>query len=148
MKTEYTVHVNKAGTSYTIDFDALPVVSKEFLVDYGLKQKLNDTVNDPKYKGDEEASQTEIERVIAALREGTITVRQSGPRADQERIVALEMIVTRLLEAGKAKNKTQAKAQAVTVFEAQESDARKMAKDEIKRRAKSSLEIRFPLDVS
>lgn len=38
----YIINIAKSGKSLSVDFNSLPEVSKQFIIEYGLRQKLND----------------------------------------------------------------------------------------------------------
>ena len=63
--TTYTVVVAKTGDSFEYDWDTLPEASREFVIDYGLRQYVNDGHAGATVK----AFPNETER-LAAAREG------------------------------------------------------------------------------
>lgn len=72
------VFIAKLETELEIDFEALPQVSKDFIINYGIKQKLNDCVANPEFKKGEKGTKDRIDDMVLALMEGTITQRAAG----------------------------------------------------------------------
>lgn len=86
-----TVTIGKlGGVTRAVDWDALPESSQVYLIHYGLKQKLNDSIASlEKGHADIEA---EIGDTIDRLLDGTIEIRESsGTRGDPVRKRALQM---------------------------------------------------------
>lgn len=83
------VYISKADCTIDVNWDEMPENAKAFIIEYGLKQKLNDagssaTVKDlGKDKAGEQAKAM-AEVVLASLMEGKVTVRQAAVTLTQE----------------------------------------------------------------
>lgn len=69
--------ISKANQTLEVDWDAMPDNAKAFIIEYGLKQKLNDATSSIK-KDEENAAALALaasENVLEALMKGNITVR-------------------------------------------------------------------------
>lgn len=82
-----TINIGKADTDIQVDLSTLPPASLVYLVDYGLKQSLNDAA----------AAETEAELVMAkvnkrldALRDGTIRIH-AGRTGDSVKAEAIRI---------------------------------------------------------
>jgi hypothetical protein len=71
----HTINVNKIARSVEIDFDALPEASKAFVVNYGLKQLLNDSIVSGEDDGERNGL---LDKKLDKLREGTLDIRESN----------------------------------------------------------------------
>lgn len=74
------IHIAKAGKTLSIDWNAMPPVAQQFIIEYGLRQKLNDAGSSATIKelGEVEAANQAFalaEKSLAALMEGDISVR-------------------------------------------------------------------------
>lgn len=73
------INISKAGKSLSIDWEALPEVAKAHIIEYGLRQKLNDAGS--QYKKGEEGTAANAfaaaETVLEALKKGLIRVNTS-----------------------------------------------------------------------
>lgn len=83
MTTEFTIQISKAAQAVVIDFDAMPADVQAHIVEYGLRQKLNDRLSDMSAaKGHSPADMmTEVNELIAAMMAGEVTMR-AGRTAD------------------------------------------------------------------
>ena len=84
-----TINISKADKPVSIDWDSLPKVSQQHIIEYGLRQKLNDAGSQftTKELGEAEAGKRALEvaeNVIAALKAGNISQRQSKGSATLE----------------------------------------------------------------
>lgn len=97
------VRVAKADASFPIDFDALPEASRRFLVEYGLRQKLNDTVSDPKYK-DAKLAHAAVTDTIDGLESGDFRRGGGGgPRLSPVEVAMRQLVVDALVAKGHKK---------------------------------------------
>lgn len=91
MQTTFSVVIAKTGATHDFVWDTLPDATKDFVADYGLTQKLNDchsSIKRDAYETDEAfkaAVDERVNKVVAALREGTIRVRAADPEAAKAR---------------------------------------------------------------
>lgn len=73
------INISKAGKSLSIDWEALPDVAKSHIIEYGLRQKLNDAGS--QFKKGEEGTEANAfaaaETVLEALKKGLIRVNTS-----------------------------------------------------------------------
>lgn len=72
----FNILISKADKTLPIDWDAMPDVAKRHIIEYGLRQKLNDAGSQFK-KGEENFAENALgaaENVLAALMEGRIRV--------------------------------------------------------------------------
>ena len=85
----YSIYISKADKVLSVDFDSLPEVSKRFIIEYGLKQKLNDAGSSATVKelGPNEAAKQAFalaEASLQALASGQISVRIAKPQESLE----------------------------------------------------------------
>ena len=85
----YSIYISKADKVLSVDFDSLPEVSKRFIIEYGLKQKLNDAGSSATVKelGPNEAAKQAFalaEASLQALASGQISVRVAKPQESLE----------------------------------------------------------------
>lgn len=80
----YSINVNKLNESVAVDFEALPDNAKQYVIEYGLKQIVNDSHSGIK---DKEEVKAVIERKLQALAEGNITIRRGGSSNPHSRVV-------------------------------------------------------------
>ena len=85
----YSIYISKADKVLSVDFDSLPEVSKRFIIEYGLKQKLNDAGSSATVKdlGPNEAAKQAFalaEASLQALTSGQISVRVAKPQESLE----------------------------------------------------------------
>lgn len=86
------VYISKADQFIDVDWNAMPQNAKDFIIAYGLKQKLNDkgasaTVKElgPKEAGEQALAMAET--IVSALMEGKVTVREAkASMSAEERI--------------------------------------------------------------
>jgi len=84
----FTIPITKADTNLTVDWDSLPEVSKQFIIAYGLKQKLNDAGSSATVKelGKEEAAAQSLsvaESILENLQKGIVNMRSVSTKADR-----------------------------------------------------------------
>lgn len=77
------VYVSKSDSLLSVDWDKMPENAKAHIIEYGLKQKLNDAGSSATVKNlgpNEAAKQAKAaaENVLAALMRGDVTVRQAA----------------------------------------------------------------------
>ena len=72
--TSINIAVSKAQENYAVDFTALPQASQDFIINYGLRQYLNDAVAGIKPDQTAEA-QTAVANRMQQLTSGTVGVR-------------------------------------------------------------------------
>lgn len=80
------INISKAEKSLSVDWDAMPEAAQRHIIEYGLRQKLNDAGSQFK-KGEENFADNAFgaaETVLAALMAGQVTVRQSKGSATLE----------------------------------------------------------------
>ena len=75
--------ISKAGKTLSVDWDNMPANAQRHIIEYGLKQKLNDAGSSATVKelGEVEAGNQAFaaaEIVVAALARGDVTVRQAA----------------------------------------------------------------------
>lgn len=92
----HVIKIAKINRSESIDFDALPQKSKDFVVNYGLKQLLNDSIVSG--ESDEERNGL-LDKKLDKLLEGTLDIRESTRETDP-----LAKEITRLAEDQTAKH--------------------------------------------
>lgn len=78
MQDTFNTHVNKAEMDYMIEWDELSDKSKEYIISYGLKQSLNDSV--ASVKDDLTLAQGISGKRFDAIINGTIGTRQGTVR--------------------------------------------------------------------
>ena len=93
------VYISKAQKSIEVSWEAMPENAKEFIISYGLRQKLNDAGSSATKKGlgtDEAGAQAFAlaENVLASLMNGEVTVRSAASNQSLE-----ERIFSRVLRA-------------------------------------------------
>lgn len=91
------VYISKAGKSIEVNWDAMPEATQKHIIEYGLRQKLNDAGASATTKelGEKEAGLQAFaaaEVVVAALLEGKITVRSKGASVSFEDKTRLDII--------------------------------------------------------
>lgn len=69
--------INTLGADHSIDWDALPQASKDFVVHYGLKQLLADSHVSGKSADEKEGL---LNKKLDKLLEGTLAIRDGGTR--------------------------------------------------------------------
>jgi len=82
MKTEYTINLAKAGTGISVDFSAMPENAQAFVIEYGLRQILNDCASSVK-KGEKDAPAIALglaEKRLAKLMAGDFTRTAGGAK--------------------------------------------------------------------
>lgn len=126
-----SVHIAKLGFDIEVDYDNFPEKSKEFIIDYGLKQLINDSHSGIN-KEDVEAIQTAIQNKVAQMEEGLLGVRvisgaknpvesfyikalaemsNNSQKAIKEALSKKEVSIVEYVEAHSAKDKIIAKAE-------------------------------------
>lgn len=78
MEDTFNIHVNKAEMDYAVQWDELSDKSKEYVISYGLKQSLNDSV--ASVKDDVTLAQGISGKRFDAILNGTIGTRQGVTR--------------------------------------------------------------------
>ena len=96
------VQIRKINAQVEVDFDALPETSKAFVIDYGLKQLLNDSVAS---KDDKLEIADTVDRKLAALVDGSVRIsstgRASNPLAKAAMDYAREVVRASIRAGGK-----------------------------------------------
>ena len=96
------VQIRKINTQVEVDFDALPETSKCFVIDYGLKQLLNDAVAS---KDDKLEIADTVDRKLTALVDGSVRIssagRASNPLAKAAMDYAREVVRASIRASGK-----------------------------------------------
>lgn len=77
------IYISKSDSNLQVDWDNMPEASKAHIIQYGLRQKLNDAGSSATEKalGKDEAGKQALalaENVLEALMEGKVTVRQAA----------------------------------------------------------------------
>lgn len=81
------ITINKTNATREIDFDSLPDNAKSFVIEYGLKQLLNDchsSIARKDYESQEDFEKDVHEKVdakITSLKDGSLTIRSASVRA-------------------------------------------------------------------
>lgn len=94
MNNTFTIAISKAKTNVEVDFNALPEVSKNYLIAYGLKQRLND-VHSQINAAEENAPALAlalVEQAIKALQDGTTRVAGSRVTANPFEVYMMEQL--------------------------------------------------------
>jgi len=92
----HTIRVAKIARDVQLDFDALPESSKLFVVNYGLKQLLNDAIVSG--ETDDERNGL-LDKKLDKLREGTMSVRDSSGRSGDPLARQITALATERTEA-------------------------------------------------
>ena len=92
----HTITISKVNRKVDVDFDALPEKSKAFVINYGLKQLLNDSIVSG--ESDDERNGL-LDKKLDKLLEGTLDIRESTRETDP-----LAKEITRLAEDQTAKH--------------------------------------------
>lgn len=92
----YEITVAKAGQTYKVDFDKLPEASREYIIRYGLRQSLNDSVAGAEAKSDEAFKRAEAR--YQAILAGTIREGSGGGAALSPYERALRQVVVDYLK--------------------------------------------------
>lgn len=101
IKFSSTFTFGASSTVAEIDFDTLPQASKEFIINYGLKQYLNDgaAVGKDECESEDERNQLKADRVadrVTKLKDGTMSIRGgtrvTDPVAKIKRDLALDIL--------------------------------------------------------
>lgn len=111
------IFIAKADKSVTVDYDALPAVSQEYIINYGLRQVLNDAAASVAGDDKDVVAKTlalvnkRLDRILA----GTVNIRESSGRtANPVQAEAIELALGTVRgEWKKAGRKTDAKAMLV-----------------------------------
>ena len=98
---EITTYIRKAGESVTIDFDELAPNVQTFIIEYGLRQKLNDAHSQVD-KDDKAAVMTAVNRVVDAFKSGRIP-SGGGSSLDPVEVAARAQLVAFLMKLGNTK---------------------------------------------
>lgn len=103
MNTTFTVEIKKTGETRTINFAALPVESQEYVIEYGLKQKLND--GHAMFTEEKYPDETERARLVTARVDDTVARLQSGDlarrgRTTDPKVAAARAAVAQLMAGG------------------------------------------------
>lgn len=91
------VYLSKSDCNLAVDWDAMPDNAKQHIIEYGLRQKLNDAGSSATVKElgkDEAAAQAKAmaENVLEALMAGRVTVRTATAKIDRFMLQALKDI--------------------------------------------------------
>lgn len=87
----YTIRVARINRNEVVDFDALPAKSKDFVINYGLKQLLNDSI----VSGETDSERNGLlDKKLDKLFEGTLDVREGGTRESDPLARAITRIAT------------------------------------------------------
>jgi hypothetical protein len=79
-----SISINKIGVAVDVDFGALPEVSQQFIINYGLRQVLNDAhasiqLRDfPEGEGFKDAVENAVNTRLGALVSGDLTTKRGG----------------------------------------------------------------------
>ena len=84
-----TIYLSKSDSTLSVDWDNMPDNAKAHIIEYGLRQKLNDAGSAATVKElgqDEAAAQAKAmaENVLDALMQGKVTVRQAAQSLTSE----------------------------------------------------------------
>lgn len=79
-----SINISKADTLLQVNWDAMPENAKAHIIEYGLRQKLNDAGS--QFKKDEEGCADKAlnaaEAVLEALMAGQVTIRKAATKVD------------------------------------------------------------------
>lgn len=100
----YTVQIAKTQQTLNIDFATLPEASQKYIIQYGLKQCLNDSHSAFK---DVEEAKGQVEAKLEALQNGTVTLRATSTAriVDPVEKEVNEMLITYVVNQAKVKRK-------------------------------------------
>ena len=78
-----TIYISKSDSTLSVDWDKMPENAQRHIIEYGLRQKLNDagSAATTKELGKDEAGKQALsmaENVLSALMEGKVTVRSAA----------------------------------------------------------------------
>lgn len=85
------IRIARLNRNESIDFDALPNASKDFVIVYGLKQLLNDSIVSG--ESDDERNGL-LDKKLDKLLEGTLSIRDGGTRETDPVAVELTKLAT------------------------------------------------------
>ena len=88
------IFIAKAKRSITVDYDALPDVSKDYVINYGLRQALNDAAASVASDDTEVVEKTLalVDKRLSRILNGTVNVRDSfGREANPVMVEAIEL---------------------------------------------------------
>lgn len=98
------VQIAKTGQSVEVDFKALPANSQEFIINYGLRQMLNDCHSALTVKGWEgtqeafnEAVMKAVSDKLAAIASGDLSIRKAGKAEPVDPVERLALRMAREL---------------------------------------------------
>lgn len=100
---QYTIHVNAVDRDITVDWDSMPETAREFVIQYGLRQKLNDCHVSGETPDEKNAA---VDKTVAALMSGDIRVgaaRAGDPVSAEAKRLARGLATERFRKDGKAK---------------------------------------------
>ena len=87
MRKKFLVPVGKVGSQFEVDWEALPAASQEYIIAYGLKQRLNDCHSGEK---DPQLAQALVEKTLQGLLEGRVAATKSrGSAWDKHMLVEI-----------------------------------------------------------
>lgn len=87
----HVIRVARLDRNESIDFDALPEASKSFVIAYGLKQLLNDSIVSG--ESNEERNGL-LDKKLDKLFEGTLSIREGGTRESDPLARAITRLAT------------------------------------------------------
>lgn len=93
-----TIHVNKAGESIQVDFEALPENVKAHIIEYGLKQKFNDVHSAEK---DGKTAMGLVKNLLKRLMAGELTKSRNAGSPVERELHSLLVQVARVKTTGK-----------------------------------------------
>lgn len=90
----FNINISKAKQTLSVDWDNMPQVAKDFIIQYGLKQKLNDCYATVVVGADNpaEVAMSTASEMLANLMAGNITVRTAAAVASLEDKVRARII--------------------------------------------------------
>lgn len=76
----FTINISKAKNSLSVNWDAMPQNAKDYIIQYGLKQKLNDCYATSVIGADNpaEVAMSEASKMLENLMAGNITLRSAA----------------------------------------------------------------------
>jgi hypothetical protein len=102
MTNIFNITVSKTNQQFNIDFEALPKASQDYVIQYGLKQCLNDCHSAFK---DVDHAKAQVEMKVEALRSGTVSLRAIGERIDPVTKAVNDRLITLVATAAKMTRK-------------------------------------------
>lgn len=102
MSNIYTIRIAKTNQTLEIDFKTLPEATKQYVIQYGLKQCLNDAHSAFK---DVAEAKGQVEAKLEALQNGSVTLRATAERVDPIVKEVNEKLINLVVQSAKIRRK-------------------------------------------